>query len=148
MLKIDQLNLNIVKELKNGKKSCKQIARNLKVTENTIRNRTNKMLDSGLLDITGLVDIQNISGHQLVIIGVKLKTTDIFKKGEEFSRLKGIISVNVVTGRYDLILLVLFNQTYGLKEFYSQELIQIDEIKDLETFVVFKGINSKVPYVL
>lgn len=148
MLKIDQLNLNIVKELKNGKKSCKQIARNLKVTENTIRNRTNKMLDSGLLDITGLVDIQNISGHQLVIIGVKLKTTDIFKKGEEFSRLKGIISVNVVTGRYDLILLVLFNQTYGLKEFYSQELIQIDEVKDLETFVVFKGINSKVPYVL
>lgn len=148
MLKIDQLNLNIVKELKNGKKSCKQIARNLKVTENTIRNRTNKMLDSGLLDITGLVDIQNISGHQLVIIGVKLKTTDIFKKGEEFSRLKGIISVNVVTGRYDLILLVLFNQTYGLKEFYSQELIQIDEIKDIETFVVFKGINSKVPYVL
>jgi len=148
MLKIDQLNLNIVKELKNGKKSCKQIARDLKVTENTIRNRTNKMLDSGLLDITGLVDIQNISGHQLVIIGVKLKTTDIFKKGEEFSRLKGIISVNVVTGRYDLILLVLFNQTYGLKEFYSQELIQIDEVKDLETFVVFKGINSKVPYVL
>jgi len=147
-VKIDTVNLSIIKELRQGRKSFKRIADRLEITENTVRSRVNKMIDSGLLDINGQVDIEQIPHHQLVIIGVKLKTTDMFKKGEEFSRVKGVVSVSVVTGRYDLILLVIFNEEYGLQEFYAQEVSRIDEVQSLETFVVYKGYNLKVPYIL
>ncbi len=147
-LKIDAINLSIIKELRQGRKSFKRIADRLEITENTVRSRVNKMMSSGLLDINGQVDIEQIPHHQLVIIGVKLKTTDMFKKGEEFSRVKGVVSVSVVTGRYDLMLLVIFNEEYGLQEFYAQEVSRIEEVQSLETFVVYKGYNLKVPYIL
>ena len=147
-LKIDATNLSIIKELRQGRKSFKRIADRLEITENTVRSRVNKMMSSGLLDINGQVDIEQIPHHQLVIIGVKLKTTDMFKKGEEFSRVKGVVSVSVVTGRYDLMLLVIFNEEYGLQEFYAQEVSRIEEVQSLETFVVYKGYNLKVPYIL
>ncbi len=147
-IRIDTINLSIIKELRQGRKSFKKIAERLEITENTVRARVNKMMDSGLLDINGQVDIEQIPHHQLVIIGVKLKTTDMFKKGEEFSRVKGVVSVSVVTGRYDLILLVIFNEEYGLQEFYAQEVSRIEEVQSLETFVVYKGYNLKVPYIL
>ncbi|WP_027370501.1 Lrp/AsnC family transcriptional regulator [Desulfovermiculus halophilus] len=147
-VKIDNLNLAIIKELRQGRKSFKRIADRLEVTENTVRSRVNKMMDTGLLDINGQVDIEQIPHHQLVIIGVKLKTTDMFKKGEEFSRVKGVVSVSVVTGRYDLILLVIFNEEYGLQEFYAQEVSRIEDVQSLETFVVYKGYNLKVPYIV
>jgi Lrp/AsnC family transcriptional regulator for asnA, asnC and gidA len=147
-VKIDAINLSIIKELRQGRKSFKRIADRLEITENTVRSRVNKMMSSGLLDINGQIDIEQIPHHQLVIIGVKLKTTDMFKKGEEFSRVKGVVSVSVVTGRYDLILLVIFNEEYGLQEFYAQEVSRIEEVQSLETFVVYKGYNLKVPYIL
>ncbi len=147
-IKVDDINLEIIKELREGRKSFKKISRKLGVTENTVRARVKKMVDAGLLSIEGLVDIEGIPNHQLVIIGVKLKTTDMFKKGEEFSRLRGVVSVSVVTGRYDLMLFVIFNDKYGLKEFYAEEVSKIEDVQSLETFVIYKGYNVRVPYVL
>jgi Lrp/AsnC family transcriptional regulator for asnA, asnC and gidA len=73
---------------------------------------------------------------------------DLIKKGEEFSRLKGVVSVSVVTGRFDLILLVLLKEGFGLLEFYTQEVAKIKGVQSVETFVVYKSYNLKVPYIL
>ena len=114
---IDQINLAIIKQLRSGRQSYKKIAEKLSVSENTVRNRVQLLIDNGILEITGLVDPEAISGHRIVMVGVKLKTMDLVKKGEEFSKLKGVISVSVVTGRFDLILMVLLKTGFGLLEF-------------------------------
>lgn len=145
---LDETNLAIIKELRRGRKPFKKIADKLGVTENTVRSRVNKMIEGGLLEITGQVDLEQIPGHQAVFIGVKLKTTDLFNKGREFSKLKGVVSVSVVTGRYDLMLVVAFNEEYGLKEFYTQEVAGVEDVQSLETFVIYKGYNLKLPYIL
>lgn len=147
-IKVDETNLTIIKELRDGRRSFKKIAETLGITENTVRSRVNRMVKAGLLEINGLVDLESVPRHQLVLIGVKLKTTDMFKKGEEFSKLRGVVSVSVVTGRYDLILLVIFNDEYGLQDFYTEQVSQVEDVQTLETFVVYKGYNLKVPYIL
>ncbi len=108
-MKIDETNLAIIKHLREGRKSFQKIAEDLSITENTVRARVNRLTEEGVLDVTGLVDPEAIPGHRLVMVGIKLGTMDLVKKGEEFSRLKGVVSVCVVTGRYDLILTVLLN---------------------------------------
>ncbi len=45
----------------------------------------------------------------------------LVQKGEEYSKLKGVISVAVVRGRFDLILAVLLNNKFGLNEFCTHE---------------------------
>jgi Lrp/AsnC family transcriptional regulator for asnA, asnC and gidA len=73
---------------------------------------------------------------------------DLVKKGEEFSRLKGVVSACVVTGRYDLILTVLLNDADDLLAFYTEQVSQIRDVQSAETFVVYKTYNLKVPYIL
>ena len=147
-MNIDKINLSIIKHLRDGRKSYKKIADELSLSENTVRSRVNKLIDEGVLEITGLVDVQAVSDHRVVIVGVKLATMELVKKGEEFSRLKGVIAVTVVTGRFDLILIVLLKPGFGLLEFYTEEVSRLSSVQSVETFVVYKSYNLKVPYIL
>ena len=147
-MNIDKINLAIIKHLRSGRKSYKKIAEQLSVSENTVRARVHNLIDNGILEITGLVDPEAINGHRVVMVGVKLKTMDLVKKGEEFSKLKGVISVSVVTGRFDLILTVLLKTGFGLLEFYTQEVSKLKDVQSVETFVVYKSYNLKIPYVI
>ena len=147
-MKIDETNIAILKHLRQGRKSYKKIADELSISENTVRARVNKLIGKGILEISTRVDPEAIPGLRVVMVGVKLKTMHLVKKGEEFSKLKGVVSVSVVTGRYDLLLVVLLNESFGLLEFYTEEVARIDDVQSVETFVVYKGYNLKVPYIL
>ncbi len=147
-MKIDETNLAIIKHLREGRKSFKTISRELSITENTVRTRVGKLVEEGVLEITGLVDPEAIPGHKVAKVGIKLNTMDLVKKGEEFSKLKCVVSVCVVTGRYDLILTVLLNDTHDLLKFYTQGVSQIKDVQSAETFVIYKSYNLKVPYIL
>jgi len=147
-MNIDKNNLAIIKHLRNGRKSYKKIAQDLSVSENTVRTRVQKLIDKGVLDISGLVNPETINGHRMVIVGVKLQSMDLVNKGKEFSDLRGVVSVSVVTGRFDLILIVLLKSGFGLLEFYTEEVSKIKDVQSVETFVVYKSYNLKVPYVL
>ena len=103
MKKIDDTNKEIIKKLLDGRKAFSAIADELDITENTVRSRVNKMVDEGILKISGLVDPTLIPGLQIIMMGVKMKTLDLEHKAEEFSRLRGVVSAAVVTGRYDLM---------------------------------------------
>jgi Lrp/AsnC family transcriptional regulator for asnA, asnC and gidA len=148
VVKIDATHLAIIRHLRDGRKSFKEIAAALSVTENTVRSRVNQLTREGVLEITGLVDPETLPGHRMVLVGIKLSTMNLVKKGEEFSRLKGVVSVAVVTGRYDLIVTVLLNDDFGLLEFFTREVDRIGEVQSAETFVVYKGYGSRVPYIL
>ena len=147
-MKIDETNLAIIKHLRQGRRSFKKISEDLDITENTVRARVNKLTEEGVLEISGLVDVESIPGHRMVMVGVKFETMDLVKKGKEFSKLKGVVSVSVVTGRFDLILIVLINENFGLLEFYTEEVSRIKMVQSVETFVVYKGFNLKIPYIL
>jgi Lrp/AsnC family transcriptional regulator for asnA, asnC and gidA len=147
-MKLDDTNLGILRHLRDGRKSFKEIADDLSIAENTVRARYNQLAREGVLNVTGLVDSEQVPGHRLVLVGIKLNTMHLVKKGEEFSRLRGVVSVCVVTGRYDLFLTVLLNEQFGLLEFYTEEVGRVSEVRSAETFVVYKGYNARVPYIL
>ena len=149
-MKIDETNLAIIKHLKDGRKSFSSIAEDLSLTENTVRSRVNKLMDEGVLEITGLIDPQALPGHQVVIVALKLNTVELEKKAKELDSLRGVVSVSVVTGRYDILMYVLLNDErgFGMLEFFTDELSKVDKVQDFETFVVYQGIDLRVPYVL
>jgi Lrp/AsnC family transcriptional regulator for asnA, asnC and gidA len=147
-VELDDTYLNIIRHLRDGKKSYKAISQEMDITENTVRIRANKLIQEGVLKLTGLVDPLSMPNHGLAVVGVKLSTTDLIKKGEEFSKLKGVVSVGVCAGRYDLILIVLLNEGFPLMKFFTKEVIKVKDVQNAETFVVYHGCNFRVPYVL
>ncbi len=147
-MKIDQSIIDLIKHLRDGRKSLKKIADDLGLSENTVRSRVNQLKQEGILDIAGVINPDALPGHRMVVVGVKLSTMSLVKKGEEFSRLKGVVSVSVVTGRFDLIMIVMLKEGFGLLEFYTEEVAALQDVQSVETFVVYKSYNLKVPYIL
>ena len=147
MLRLDRLNMRIIGHLQEGRKSFKKIAVALGVSENTVKARVRKLETEGILKIAGFVDPEAMDGHQIVYIGVKLKDMDYQAKGREISKLKRVVSVGVVTGRYDLIVTAHLKADFGLLEFLGDELGKVDRIESIETYMVYKGYNIKVPYI-
>lgn len=148
--KIDDVNKNIMRKLIDGRKSYSAIADELGITENTVRARVNRLIDDGILKITGEVNPENITGLDVVIMGVKLKSMDLQQKAKEFLKLRGVISVCVVTGRFDLLVIIEFGEEEGLSllQFFSNELIKIKDVAEVESFVCYKTFNFHVPFVL
>jgi Lrp/AsnC family transcriptional regulator for asnA, asnC and gidA len=147
-MKIDEINISIINHLRDGRVPFKKIADDLQVSEGTIRARVKKLQEEGVLEITGLVDPNSIPDHYVVMVGVKLKDMDLVAKGEEFSKLHSVISVCVVTGRFDLILMVMLKRNFGMVEFYTGEVSKIENVRSVETFVVYKSFNLKVPLTI
>ncbi len=150
MKKLDETNKAIIRQLNDGRKAYSAIAEELSITENTVRSRVNKLIDEGVLHITGLVNPEYLPEVQVVVMGVKLKTLDLGRKAEEFSRLKGVVSSIVVTGRYDLMIHVLLSEEENLSllDFFKHELSKVPEISEVETFVVYQSHNYLLPYIL
>ena len=146
-MKIDDVTIEIIKHLRDGRKSNRKIAEKLGLSENTVRTRVNALISEGVMEICGLVDPEALAGHRVVFIGVKLSSLNLVEKGKEFSKLKGVVSVSVVTGRFDLMVVVLLKEGFDLLEFYTREVYRLKDIRSVETFVVYKGYNLKVPYI-
>ena len=147
-MEIDEINLAIINHLKDGRMPYKKIADLLALSEGTVRGRVKKLKEEGVLDITALVDPEALPDQSVVMVGVRLKDMDLVKKGEEFSRLRGVTSVCVVTGRFDLILTVLLTKDFTMVKFYTEEVSKLENVRSVETFVVYKSFNLKLPLTL
>lgn len=149
-MKLDDTNIEIIKRLTDGRKAYSAIAEEIGITENTVRARVNKMIEDGILSISGLVDPQMLPEMQIVLMGIKLSTLDLEEKAKEFLKLKGVISVEVVTGRYDLIvhLVTSSNGDESLLDFFKNQLSKVKDVSDVESFVVYQSHNYKIPYIL
>ncbi len=141
---MDTTDIAIINELKDGRLSFKKIAQTLGLAEGTVRTRVKRLQKDGQLDISALVDPEALPDHSVVMIGIRVKDMDLVKKGKEFSELRGVISVAVVTGRFDLLLTVMLTNDFGILEFYTEEASKIRSVQSVETFVVYKSFNMKV----
>jgi len=147
-MKVDEINKKMIRKLRQGRKPFGEIAKELSITPNTVKARIKKMTENGILDIVGVIDPEKIENHFLAIMGVKLRNMNLVKKGEEFSKLKGVVSVGVVTGQFDLMLIVLLNDQFSLLDFLTKEVSKVKDVYATETFVVYKTFNFKIPYIL
>lgn len=150
MAKVDDTSKAIIRLLLDGRKSFSAIAEELRITENTVRSRVNRLIDEKVLTIKGLVDPQYMPSLQVAIMGIKVTTMDLERKARELTALHGVISCAVVTGRYDLILQLELSEDddCSLLNFFKNELVKVDEIAGVETFVVYQSHNLEVPYLL
>jgi len=141
---MDTTDISIINELKDGRMSFNKIANTLGLAEGTVRTRVKRLRKDGQLDITALVDPEALPEHSVVMIGIRVKDMDLVKKGSQFCNLRGVVSVAVVTGRFDLILTVMLTKDFGILEFYTEEASKIKNVQSVETFVVYKSFNMKV----
>ena len=141
----DTLDKEIIEEFQdNGRKPYSEIASKLNVSEGTVRKRVKKLTDMGVFKIAGLIDPEKYGEHLLAVVGVQLGSQNLLENANKFSELNGVVSVGIVTGRYDLVCQVLFDKPDGLIKFFTEEVSKIKDVKFTETFIIYKAFNWKV----
>ena len=58
-MKIDKINIAIIKHLRDGRKSFKEIADSLNLSENTVRSRVNKLTENGVFEVCDFRILKN-----------------------------------------------------------------------------------------
>lgn len=126
-----------------GRTTNNEIARELGVSEGTVRNRIRKLTEDGSIKITGLVDPDCLPDKNLVLLGIKVAVSkDLETIAEKISKLPGVVSVYIITGAMDITAEVFVDSKFGLIEFIGQQLIKVDGIVSTETHVVMKHYNK------
>ncbi|MCH2206845.1 MAG: Lrp/AsnC family transcriptional regulator [Lentisphaerales bacterium] len=142
-VQLNTLDWDIIKELQlNGREPNSSIAKKLNVTEGTIRQRVKKLLEAGVLRVSGQLNPEFLESHQMVLMGVNIKESSKLQTiFDELSNLDEVHSVAITSGRYDLFIQVMVNNNLGLVDFLTDSLAAIEGISQTETFVLLKTKN-------
>jgi len=130
----NKLNQEIVRMLQDdGRRPYKEIAKALKVSEGTIRNRVNWMRDAGMLQIAAIADPSSFNYTTDSMLGVKVASTSTTKAVAE--RLGGcpeVVFILWVTGRYDLLVEIVSDAEDILCNFLEKHCFNQTDITSVE----------------
>ena len=142
---LDEVDKQIIQALQeNGRVSYKTIARQLGVSDGTVRFRTERMIRQGFLEISARVDPLYFESSIAAQVGVNLEKRANREIMEAIADLNGVQSVVNVTGRYDLIIEVCAESRDALRRFLVEGLSTIPGITSSESFVFLEAIDKWV----
>src|SRR6202007_159263 len=142
---LDETDQRIVKILQaDGRRPNTEIARELPLSETTIRKRIAQLVSQGLINIVAVPTPRAVGMNLSAIIGISVMLPQLRAVSEELKRQREVRYVGVSTGRYDIIVeAFFFNQGHFL-DFISSRLGKMDGITGLETSVILDVV--KFPY--
>ena len=139
---IDPLDNEIIRLLaEDGRMPTGEMAKKLKVTSPTIRNRIKDLEKSGLFKVSGLI---NPSKHREMITALVAMSVQSGGKLdqilEEITTLPNVIWAGVVTGRYDIMAeVVCVGGKDELYKFATETILSIGNVVRSETFLIMKS---------
>ena len=141
----DDTDWKIIDILRKGNQPNNKIANELGVSEGMIRRRIQNLKDANVMEIKALINPEVLENQQLAIIGVNVVESSLLdSKAKEISKLKNVLSVSIVSGRYDLMAELLIDSNKGLVKFLTETLSKIKGISKTESFLLLKSYRKLV----
>lgn len=142
---LDARDWAIVELLRSGTISNSAIAKKLDVSEGMIRSRMKRLRERGIISLRGLINPDILANRQIVWLGANVAESRLLdKKAEEIADLENVLSVSIVSGRFDLVIELLLDTHRGLVDFLINELSRVEGITSTESFVTLKTYSKFV----
>jgi DNA-binding Lrp family transcriptional regulator len=137
---LDATDLALIEALAlDGRQSNREVARQLGVSEGTVRSRLRRLEDAGLIRVVATADRQAIGEiAAIAIVGVQLDGPIASAVGSKLARLPEVYMVSVTVGRYDLILIAATQTRAELGDLTAAKLRSIHGVRSTETLDVIE----------
>lgn len=138
----DTLDNEIIRLLtENGRMPIGEMAKKLKVTSPTIRNRIKDLEKSGVFKVSGLVDP---SKHPEMITALVAMSVNLDRPMDQIlkkiAQLPNVVWVGVVTGRYDIVAEVIcIGGKDELYRFTTDTILKMANVVRSETSIIMKS---------
>jgi len=141
---MDDLDLKIIKELqKDGRTSFRDVAERIKVSEGTVYNRVNKLLEAKIIKrFIPEIDYSKLGYDMTVLIGVITEGGQLPEIERKITESPNVNAVYDVTGEYDAMIVAQFKSREELNEFVKN-LLAMDGVKRTNTMLVLNTLKEE-----
>ncbi len=141
----DDIDWKIINTLRDSHQNNNAIARQLGISEGTVRQRLKRLKDADIVKIRALINPEVLENQQLATIAVNVSESSLLEaKAMEISQLPNVLDVSITSGRYDLFVQVLIDSNHGLVRFLTEELSAVKNVTSTESFLMLKSYNKFV----
>jgi len=140
---LDDLDKAIIKCLQaDGRRPYAQIGRELKVPEATVRQRAERLITRGVVQVVGVTDPLAMGFQQPALIGFKVDAGRLEEIAAQIATLDEVTYLVVTAGRYDLVCEVVCEDNDHLLRVMTDRLADIRGIRSTETLVELRFVKE------
>ena len=143
MVSLDEIDQHILDAMrKDGRAAFAQIAGKLKVSPGMIRQRYNRFVDMGMLKVVAISNPLQRGFKTMALVGVRTDGIKMLEVAEAISKLKEVVYLVVVSGRFDIMAEVICRDHEDLLKFITEKLYAIEGVREAETFMHLKIVKE------
>ena len=140
---LDDLDKAIIKCLQlDGRRPYAQIGRQLEVPEATVRQRAERLISRGVVQIVGVTDPLAMGFQQPALIGLNVEPGKLERIAEQIGALEEVTYLVVTAGRFDLVCEVVCEDNEHLLRVLTDRFAEIDGIRSTETLVELRFVKE------
>lgn len=146
--RLDELDLRILRAFRFGARlSNSEIARQVEVSEGTVRRRIAALQDVGVLKFVAITDPKNLGFNLNVLIGIKADGDKVLDIAQRLAELPEVPYTAISMGSFDIWVTALLPSTDAWFEFRSR-LAKVEGIRETETFHVTRVLKQNFDWVV
>jgi Lrp/AsnC family transcriptional regulator, regulator for asnA, asnC and gidA len=135
---LDDANRAIIEQLQaDGRRSYAAIALAVGLSEAAVRQRVQRLLDSGVMQIVAVTDPMQLGFARQAMVGVRADG-DLSEIADKLAALPEVDYVVVTAGSFDLLVEVVCNDDEHLLSLLNNSIRAVPGVRDSETFVYLK----------
>lgn len=133
---VDRLIIRLLQD--DGRRSNADMARIVGTSEQTIRNRIDKLVSTGVVDIMAILNPAAVGYMKDAIICIRVKQGHLTRVIDSLVLKECVAYVGVLTGSFDIMIEVMLRDDEHLLQFITEELQLIEGIESSETWTVLR----------
>ena len=140
---LDDLDKAIIRCLQlDGRRPYAQIGRELKVPEATVRQRAERLISRGVVQVVGVTDPLAMGFQQPALIGLRIDAAKLEQIAAKIAALDEVTYLVVTAGRFDLMCEVVCEDNEHLMRVLTEDLAKIRGIRSSETMVELRFVKE------
>lgn len=138
-VELDDLSVAIIQRLQyDGRRPFTDIAKELDVSEATVRRRVKDLMEQGVLQIVGIVEPQLIGWDAAGFIGVTVESGEIESVASQVGKFPEVSYLFMASGEFDLFVEVFCKDMENFVSFINHKLHQVPGVERTQTFMILK----------
>jgi len=134
-IQLDDTSKRLVELLQeDGRRSYAELGKAVGLSEAAARQRVQKLMDAGVMQIVAVTDPMSLGFHRVAMIGVKT-TGDTRRVADSLARLPAVSYLVLSAGSFDILAELVCEDDSDLIELLNSQIRTIDGVASTETFV-------------
>jgi Lrp/AsnC family transcriptional regulator for asnA, asnC and gidA len=147
--RLDAVDRQIISLLQqDGRTSNVEVARQVGVSEATVRKRLDRLLEEGVMRITAVPNAAKVGFPTVTFVALDVDLAYLDRIADRLGRLPEVRAIYYTTGENDLVVEAWFDSSEQLLHFLTQQIAAIPGIKRAATSHVLRTLKDSSTWVL